>query len=69
VREHRTVHAISRPGRELICLPGLAWLRELRWPVVWAVPDGEAAAGDGSEEKAVFEAPNRNDRGGSLRYG
>ena len=33
VRAHRTVHAFSRPGRELITLPGLAWLREIRWPV------------------------------------
>jgi ATP-dependent DNA ligase len=29
VRAHRTVHAFSRPGRELIRLPGLAWLRDL----------------------------------------
>jgi hypothetical protein len=27
VRAHRTIHAFSRPGRELIRLPGLAWLR------------------------------------------
>src|SRR5688572_10989009 len=57
VRAHRTVHAFSRPGRELITLPGLAWLRELRWPVASAVLDGEAVAGDGSEGiQAVFEA-------------
>jgi hypothetical protein len=31
VREHRTVHAFSRPGHDLIRLPGLAWLRKLRW--------------------------------------
>ena len=49
VRNHRTVHAFSRPGRELITLPGLAWLREIRWPVASAVFDGEAVAGDGSE--------------------
>jgi hypothetical protein len=30
VRDHRTVHAFGRPGRELITLPGLAWLREFR---------------------------------------
>jgi ATP-dependent DNA ligase len=29
VREHRTVPAFSRPGRELLRLPGLVWLREL----------------------------------------
>ena len=37
VREHRMVYAFSRPGRELIRLPGLAWLREIRWPVAAAV--------------------------------
>jgi ATP-dependent DNA ligase len=41
IRDHRPVHAFSRPGRELITLPGLAWLRELRWPVASAVLDGE----------------------------
>jgi ATP-dependent DNA ligase len=30
VRDSRTVHAFSRPGRELITLPGLAWRREIR---------------------------------------
>ena len=32
VLDHRTDHAFSRPGRELIRLPGLAWLRDIRWP-------------------------------------
>jgi ATP-dependent DNA ligase len=60
VREHRTVHAFSRPGRELIRLPGLAWLQEIHWPVASAVLDGEAVAGDGSEGiQAVFEARHR----------
>jgi ATP-dependent DNA ligase len=54
------VHAFSRPGCELIRLPGLAWLQELRWPVASAILDGEAVAGDGSEGiHAVFEARNR----------
>jgi bifunctional non-homologous end joining protein LigD len=61
VRDHHTVHAYSRPGRELITLPGLAWLREIRWPVAAAVLDGEAVAGDGSEGiQAVFESRNRS---------
>jgi ATP-dependent DNA ligase len=61
VRDHRTVHGFSRPVRELIRLPGLAWLRELRWPVAAAVLDGQAVAGDGSEGiQAVFEARNRS---------
>jgi bifunctional non-homologous end joining protein LigD len=60
VRGHRTVLAFSRPGRELIRLPGLAWLLEIRWPVASAVLDGEAVAGDGSEGiQAVFEARHR----------
>ena len=60
VRDYRTVHSFSRHGRELITLPGLAWLRELRWPVASAVLDGEAVAGDGSEGiQAVFEARTR----------
>ena len=60
VRDHRTVHAFSRPGRELITLPGLACLRELRWPTASAAFDGEAVAGDGSESiQAVFEARHR----------
>jgi hypothetical protein len=30
-------------------LPGLAWLRDVRWPIASAVLDGEAVADDGSE--------------------
>jgi bifunctional non-homologous end joining protein LigD len=60
VRDHRTVHAFSRPGRELIRLPGLAWLRDIRWSVASAVLDAEAVASDGSEGiQAVFEARTR----------
>jgi ATP-dependent DNA ligase len=60
VRDHRTVHGFSRPGRELITLPGLTWLREIRWPVASAVLDAEAVAGFGSEGiQAVFEARSR----------
>jgi ATP-dependent DNA ligase len=60
IRDCRTLHAFSRPGRELITLPGLAWLRDLRWPVASVTLDGEAVAGDGSEGvQAVFEARTR----------
>ena len=60
VRGHRTVRAFSRPGRELIGLPGLVWLRDVRWPIASAVLGGEAVADDGSEGiQAVFEARNR----------
>src|SRR5262245_17087231 len=62
VRDHRTVHCFSRPGRELLRYPGMAWLRELRWPFPSAVLDGEAVAGDGSEGiQAVFEARGHPD--------
>ena len=37
VRGHRIVHAFSRPGRELIRFPGLAWLRDARWAIASAV--------------------------------
>src|SRR5688572_6186271 len=61
IRDHRTVHAFSRLGRELIHLPGLAWLREIRWPAASAVLDGEAVAGDGSQGiQAVFQARHRS---------
>ena len=58
---YRTAHAFSRPGRELIRLPGLASLREIQyWPVVAAALDGEAVDGDRSEGiQAVFHARNR----------
>jgi ATP dependent DNA ligase domain len=60
VRDHRSLHVFSHPGRELIWLRGLAWLQEVRWSVAAAVLDGEAVAGDGSEGiQAVFEARHR----------
>ena len=60
VRDHHTVHTFSGPGRELIRLPGLAWLRDIGWPAAAAVLDGEAVAGDGREDiQAAFEAPHR----------
>ena len=45
VQDHRVLHAYSRPGRELIRLPGLAWLREIRWPIASVVFDGGPWAG------------------------
>jgi ATP-dependent DNA ligase len=53
----RTVHVYSRPGRELLTLPGFAFLREVAWPVDSAILDGEAVAGDGHEGiQRLFEA-------------
>ena len=36
--------AFSRPGRDLLSYPGLAWLRTLRWSVADAILDGELCA-------------------------
>lgn len=53
----RTSAAYSRPGRSLLSSPGLAWLREARWPVAQAVFDGELCASRGMEGVlGVFEA-------------
>src|SRR5262245_65438484 len=63
----RTVACYSRPGRDLLRHPGMAWLRTLSWPVDAAALDGEACAGDGHEGiQAVFEARNRN--GGDMSF-
>jgi hypothetical protein len=68
VRDYRTIQAYSRPGRELIRLPGLAWLREIRWPVASAVLDGEVVAGDGSESiQGLPGAPPAGERHGLHR--
>jgi bifunctional non-homologous end joining protein LigD len=57
----RTVACYSRPGRELIALPGLVWLRTLRWPVSRAVLDGELFSGGGSDGiDAILAARQRN---------
>src|SRR5262245_15175513 len=62
VRDHRTIHVFSRPGRELLRHTGMTWLQAVRWPVADAILDGEAVVGEGSEGiQAVFEARNRAD--------
>jgi hypothetical protein len=59
------VHLSSRPGRELLRHPGMAWLGEIAWPFASAVLAGEAVAGDGHEGiHSVFE--ERNKAGGDL---
>jgi bifunctional non-homologous end joining protein LigD len=45
----RTVAAYSRPGRDLLRHRGLAWLRQVHWPVRSACLDGELYSGEGSE--------------------
>jgi hypothetical protein len=37
------------PAHELLRHAGMAWLRDLAWPVGSAILDGEAVAGDGNE--------------------
>jgi ATP-dependent DNA ligase len=37
IQGHDAIHAFSRPGRELIRLPGLAWLQEARWSAPSAI--------------------------------
>src|SRR5262249_4865702 len=67
VRGGRTVACYSRQGRDLLRHPGMAWLRDLRWPVDAAILDGEACAGDGHEGiQAVFEERNRD--GGDMSF-
>ena len=44
VAKGRTVAAYSRPGRSLLTYPGLAGLRDARWPVTQAVLDGKLAS-------------------------
>src|SRR5215475_10707935 len=49
ISKGRTQACYSRPGRDLLRHAGMAWLRDLRWPMDTAVLDGEACAGDGHE--------------------
>jgi len=58
INKGHTVACYSRPGRDLLRHAGMAWLRELRWPIEAAVLDGEACAGDG------HEASKRSSRSG-----
>jgi ATP-dependent DNA ligase len=47
IERDRAVACYSRPGRELLGLPGLRWLAAIRWPVRAAVLDGELCSGIG----------------------
>jgi len=60
VRGGRTVACYSRPGLDLLPHAGMAWLRELAWPVESAIFDGEAVARDGNEGiQAIFHERHR----------
>jgi bifunctional non-homologous end joining protein LigD len=59
----RAVACYSRRGRELLHYRGLAWLRELDWPVGAAVLDGELFHGNGADGiEAVLSARTGNGR-------
>ena len=58
----RTVAAYSRAGRSLLAYAGLAWLRDVQWPVAQAVLDGEVCGDTGSDGvQSVLEARGRRD--------
>jgi bifunctional non-homologous end joining protein LigD len=57
VAEGLTVAAFSRPGYSLLAHAGLAWLRDVTWPMRQGVLDGELCAATGMEGiLGVFEA-------------
>jgi len=59
VERGRTVAVYSRPGRELRRHRGLAWLRDVRWPLSAAIRDGELFSGEGAEGiDAILTARN-----------
>ena len=67
IHQGRTVACYSRRGLDLLRHAGMAWLRELTWPVTSAVLDGEAVAGDGHEGiQAVFA--ERDKPGGAMAF-
>jgi bifunctional non-homologous end joining protein LigD len=62
IADGRTVAAFSRRNLDLLRHTGLAWLREVRWPVAQAVLDGELCGESGSDGiRAVLEARGRKD--------
>src|SRR5262245_10106022 len=67
IHQGRTVACYSRRGLDLLRHAGMAWLREMTWPVASAVLDGEAVAGDGHEGiQAVFA--ERDKPGGDMAF-
>jgi ATP-dependent DNA ligase len=65
VHEGRAITCYSRRGLDLMEHAGMAWLKEIEWPFLSAVFDGEACAGDGHEGiQAVFAERKR--RGGDM---
>jgi bifunctional non-homologous end joining protein LigD len=58
----RTVAAYSRGGRLLLAHAGLIWLRDVQWPIVQAVLDGEVCGDTGSDGiQSILEARGRRD--------
>jgi ATP-dependent DNA ligase len=62
VANGHAVAAYSRPGRSLLAHAGLAWLRDVRWPIAQAVLDGEVCGDTGSDGiQSALEARGRRD--------
>ena len=60
IHQGHAVACYSRRGLDLLEHPGMAWLRDLKWPFKSAIFDGEACAGDGHEGiQAVFNERRR----------
>jgi ATP-dependent DNA ligase len=58
----RTVAVYSRRHLDLLRHAGLAWLRDVRWPVAQAIFDGELCGESGSDGiQAVLEARGPKD--------
>jgi len=69
VERGRTVAVYSRPGRELRRHRGLAWLRDVRWPLSAAIRDGELFSGEGAEGiDAILTARNGDGSGVAWRW-
>jgi ATP-dependent DNA ligase len=62
VEDGQTVAAYSRRSLDLLRHAGLAWLRDVRWPVRQAVLDGEVCGDTGSDGiQSVLGARGRRD--------
>jgi ATP-dependent DNA ligase len=58
----RTIAAYSRRNLDLLRHAGMAWLRDVRWPMAQAILDGELCGETGSDGiQSVLEARGRRD--------
>ena len=62
IADGRTIGAYSRRALPLLTHAGLAWLRDVRWPIAQAILDGEVCGDTGSDGiQSVLEARGRRD--------